>query len=275
MKRQAILAAHAWNEAHTWGLVTEGSDDDDETGPDLWDRNFNPQYMSLTGGGDDDAASPNLPDWDVLTSACLAANVNEGGESDLLQSRRRYIPYIFSAEVDELPRAAGIEWQAHLGLAKVGSGTVRTFARNTAGRGEGRRLELHHVVVRSAAGGEIYVHTTAALFPDEGSTDVAPPSSPIAFGPEIEAISAEVAAALETLLDSPPKEAVAPSSPYLTYTDTSLVSSSFTKMADTTAASSASAVIPCYSLWNARSARLSIVALFQSHYSKEVMVRAR
>ncbi|KAK8082300.1 hypothetical protein PG996_001081 [Apiospora saccharicola] len=271
MKRQAILAAHAWNEAHTWGLVAEGSDDD-ETGPDLWDRNFNPQYMSLTGGGDDDAASPNLPDWDVLTSACLAANVNEGGESDFLQSRRRYIPYMFAAEVDELPRAAGIEWQAHLGLAKVGSGTVRTFARNTAGRGEGRRLEFHHVVVISAAGGEIYVHTTAALLLDEGSTDVAPPSSPIAFGPEIEAISAEVAAALETLLDSPPKEAVAPSSPYLTYTDASLVSSSFTKMADTTAASNASAVIPCYSLWNARSARLSIVALFQSHYSKEVMV---
>ncbi|KAK8027383.1 hypothetical protein PG991_004439 [Apiospora marii] len=271
MKRQAILAAHAWDEAHIWGLATEVSDDDDETGPDLWDRKFNPQYMSLTGSGDDDAASPNLPDWDSLTSACLADDVNDGGEADVARLRRRYIPYMFAAEVDELPRAAGIEWQAHLGLAKVGSGSVHIFARSTAGRGEDRRLELHHVVVRSPAGGDICVHTTAALLLNEGDTDGTLPSSPADSGLEIDAISAEVNADLETLLDNTHSEAVSPSSPYLTYTDASLVSSPFTKMTDATPASSASAVIPCYSLWNARGSRLSIVALFQSHYSKEVV----
>lgn len=269
MKRQAVLAAHAWNEAHIWGLATEASDDDDdETGPDLWDRKFNPQYMSLTGGGDDEAASPSLPDWDVLPGACLAV---DGGEADLVQSRRRYVPYVFAAEVEELPRAAGVEWQAHLGLTKVGSGSVRTFARSTAGCGQGRRIELHHVAVRSAAGGDIYVHTTAALLLDEGSMGGVSPSSPTEFGPEMDAISAEVNAALETLLDYPRREAVSPLSPYLTYTDASHISSSFSGMTDTTSSSSAPAVIPCYSLWNVRGARLSIVALFQSHYSQEVV----
>lgn len=272
MKRQAILAARVWKETHIWCLATEASDDDDdETAPDLWDRRFNPQYMSLTGSGDDDAASPDLPDWDLLTSACLDVDINNGGEADLVRLRRRYVPYVFAAEVDELPRAAGIEWQAHLGLAKVPSGSVRVFARGTAGHGEGRRLELHHVVVRSPAGGNIYVHTTAALLLNEGVTDGVLPSSPTDFGLEIDAISAELNADLKTLLDKPPIEAVSPSSPYLTYTDASLVSSPFAKMADTGPASSASAVIPCYSLWNARGARLSIVALFQNHYSKEVV----
>ncbi|KAK8049779.1 hypothetical protein PG994_011509 [Apiospora phragmitis] len=281
MKRKTNLAAHIWDAAHLWGLAAEASEeDDDETGPDLWDRKFNPQYMSLTGG-DDDAASPSLPDWDVLASVQLASEADSDGVGGIVQSRRRYIPFMFAAEVDELPRAAGVEWHAHVGLAKVGSSSVHTFA-TTAGRNDGRRLELHHVVVRSPTGGEIYVHTTAALSLEGGNADDVLPSSSLTFGPEIDAISAEVIAALEKVLGlpredlspSPPQEpgSVPPAArPYLAYIDASHVSSSFSEVAGTASSSSASAVIPCYSLWNARGARLSIVALFQSHYSTNIM----
>ncbi|KAK8056067.1 hypothetical protein PG993_001294 [Apiospora rasikravindrae] len=201
-KRKTILAARAWDSAHIWGLAPEASeDDDDEAGPDLWDRKFNPQYMSLTGG-EDDAASPSLPDWDVLTSAQLASEADNDGVEDIVQSRRRHIPYVFAAEVGELPRAAGVEWHAHLGLAKVGSGSIRTFA-TAAGRDDGRRLELHHVVVQSPSGGEIYVHTTAALSLEDDKYDGVLPSSSLVFGPEIDAISAEVVAALKKLLVLP------------------------------------------------------------------------
>ncbi|KAK8020702.1 meiotically up-regulated 71 protein [Apiospora arundinis] len=199
IRRKTTLAAHAWDAAHLWGLDTEASEeDDDETGPDLWDRKFNPQYMSLTGGGDDEAAPPSLPDWDVLASAYLT-DTGKNGEENPVQTRRRYIPYMFAAEVDELPRAAGIEWQAHLGLAKVGSGSVRTFATTVPTRLDGRHLELYHVVVRPAAGGDIYVHTTAAFSLDKEHEDNVSPSSPVTFCGDIDTISIEVGAAPEDI----------------------------------------------------------------------------
>ncbi|KAK8125310.1 uncharacterized protein PG998_001069 [Apiospora kogelbergensis] len=278
LKRKATLAARAWDSAHLWGLATDSSEEgDDDTGPDLWDRKFNPEYMSLAGGGDDDAASPSLPDWDVLASAYLAADTDNDGEESHVLSRRRYIPYMFAAEVSELPRAAGIEWQAHLGLAKVGFGSVRTFATITSTKGS-RRLELHHVVVRSAAGREIYVHTTAALSLDKGTADDVPPTSSVSLGEEIDVISAGVDAALKTLINFSKEDLAALGSgsvasatcPYLAYTDVSYVSSSFSGIIDATS-SNASAVIPCFSLWNARGARLSTVALFQSQYRKTVV----
>ncbi|KAK8088862.1 Diphthine--ammonia ligase [Apiospora hydei] len=279
-KRKTILAARAWDSAHIWGLATDASeDDDDEAGPDLWDRKFNPQYMSLTGG-EDDAASPTLPDWDVLASSQLASEADNGGVADIVRSRRRHIPYVFAAEVGELPRVAGVEWHAHLGLAKVGPGSIRTFA-TAAWRDDGRRLELHHVVARSPSGGEIYVHTTAALSLEGDESDGVLPPSSLAFGPEIDAISAEVVAALKKLLvlpESSPsplglgaRSAPPAAHPYLTYIDTSQVSSFFSEVRDATSSSSASAVIPCYSLWNARGAGLSIVALFHTHYRESVL----
>ncbi|KAK7941070.1 uncharacterized protein PG986_013457 [Apiospora aurea] len=273
--------ARAWDSAHTWGLATEASeDDDDEAGPDLWDRKFNPQYMSLTGG-EDDAASPSLPDWDVLASSQLASEADNGGVADIVRSRRRHIPYVFAAEVGELPRAAGVEWHAHRGLAKVGPGSIRTFA-TAAWRDDGRHLELHHVVARSPSGGEIYVHTAAALSLEGDKSDGVLPPSSLAFGPEIDAISAEVVAALKKLLVLPEESSPSPlglgagsappaARPYLTYIDTSQVSSFFSEARDANSSSSASALIPCYSLWNARGARLSIVALFHTHYRESVL----
>ncbi|KAL0938990.1 ATP-binding endoribonuclease [Colletotrichum truncatum] len=109
-RRQAQLAAVAWKGAH----APDGDDDEDnEGGPDLWDRKYNPQYMSL-GGGEDTNAEQKLPDWSVIKSA----TANDDDEVD------KPMPPFFAVEVEELPRQAGVEWHAHLGLSRLPSSSV-------------------------------------------------------------------------------------------------------------------------------------------------------
>ncbi|KAI0013364.1 adenine nucleotide alpha hydrolases-like protein [Xylariaceae sp. FL0662B] len=117
MRHKALLAATAWRSAHlSSGSADRGDEDEDEDGPDLWDRKYNPQYMSFAGGdGDAAAARPALPDWEVLRGG------GRGGDGD----GRRPVPFVFSAEVEELPRQAGVEWHAHAGFAKVSAACIQ------------------------------------------------------------------------------------------------------------------------------------------------------
>ncbi|KAK3994926.1 hypothetical protein QBC44DRAFT_379037 [Cladorrhinum sp. PSN332] len=110
MEEKARLAGRVWGLMHE---VKEGEDeedeeDEDEGGPDLWDARFNSAYVSYAqdrgkGSGAD------LPDWSVV----------KGG--------RGLPPPVFAAEVEELPRGAGVEWQGGLGIkgAKEGEVEVR------------------------------------------------------------------------------------------------------------------------------------------------------
>ncbi|KAK0751581.1 hypothetical protein B0T18DRAFT_318086, partial [Schizothecium vesticola] len=97
----ARLAGRAWHAVHS--RPVEGSEDEEEDGPDLWDRRFNPLYRTLdSSGGGGGRATSSFPDWDVL-------------EGDAVS------PF-FAAEVEELPRGAGVEWHAHVGFAGVREG---------------------------------------------------------------------------------------------------------------------------------------------------------
>ncbi|KAK1829862.1 hypothetical protein QBC39DRAFT_392314 [Podospora conica] len=111
-REMARLAGRAWGAVHSRPAETE--EDDDEDGPDLWDRRFNPLYSTLdssaSGGGGKGATT--FPDWEVLGSGSG-------------------VPAFFAAEVEELPRGAGVEWQGHVGFAGVREGGVRVV------RGEG------------------------------------------------------------------------------------------------------------------------------------------
>ncbi|KAF6840786.1 ATP-binding endoribonuclease [Colletotrichum musicola] len=140
MRRQAQLAAASWIDIHAHGA---DEDEDDEAGPDLWDRKFNPQYMSL-GGGDDADAEPKLPDWDAVKTA---------GED-----APKPVPPFFAVEVEELPRQAGVEWHAHLGLSQVPSAAAEYLTSDMAPSDEvSFRRRVSHFVVSGAV-----AHTTVS-----------------------------------------------------------------------------------------------------------------
>lgn len=112
--QKALLAWRAWKEAHEWKVGGDDGDDD-ESGPDLWDRKFNSKYMSYTdeaAGGNKE--TPDLPDYSLFDDD---ETDGRGGRSC------RRLPYFFAVEVDELPRSAEAEWHAHAGLSGIRSGT--------------------------------------------------------------------------------------------------------------------------------------------------------
>ncbi|KAH9909328.1 hypothetical protein F4778DRAFT_225359 [Xylariomycetidae sp. FL2044] len=139
MRRKAIQAARAWRTAHQWTSATdEESDDDDDddndSGPDLWDRRFNSAYRNYAAVAENtNTASTScvkLPDRDVLLIGPSKKSDDDkgsphGGGGGRRRRRAMPTPPVFSAEVDELPRQAGVEWHAHLGFSGLGSGSVR------------------------------------------------------------------------------------------------------------------------------------------------------
>ncbi|KAK1757681.1 hypothetical protein QBC47DRAFT_376704 [Echria macrotheca] len=140
MEAKAILAARAWEAAHVVTLPVEGEEgEDDEDGPDLWDRTFDARYRTL---GEEGTGPKKVPDWDVV-------------------GPRRVVPAVFAAEVDELPRAAGVEWHAHVGFAGVDNGRVEVRRWVDGGRevymtvvGAGEMSRFVQVIVAVGAGGD-------------------------------------------------------------------------------------------------------------------------
>ncbi|KAF9879904.1 hypothetical protein CkaCkLH20_02715 [Colletotrichum karsti] len=157
MRRQARLAAAAWEGAHAAG---GDEDEDSEGGPDPWDRKYNPQYMSL-GGGEDASAEQKLPDWSAV----------KGATDD--DEEPKPVPPFFAVEVEELPRAAGVEWHAHLGLSRLASSSVEFQTLNLAASTE---VPFYHRICHVVVGGTI-VHTTISWLAIEDQTSRSPTSS--------------------------------------------------------------------------------------------------
>ncbi|KAI0136622.1 hypothetical protein BJ170DRAFT_21402 [Xylariales sp. AK1849] len=245
MRRKALLAADAWKTAHLWSPAGPANGDA-EDGPDLWDRKFNPQYMSFT---DDDHAesSPSLPDWEAIKGIDLDADQDEG-----------HIPLIFAAEVEELPRAAGVEWHAHLGLLKVSPGSlIVTSSRKSLSNFVGM-LELQHLIASSKDG--LFIHTTAALALDSVGAFTQ-------FAEVSEAVATQVDTAIRSMLKDEPQSEIDATRPYLQYVgaDCILYSETITVEAGV---DSPEAIIPCHSIWSSRGDRLQVVALFQHHFAR-------
>ena len=58
------------------------------------------------------------------------------------------VPPLFVAEVEELPRGAGVEWHAHLGLAHAGEGSVSLWEGRLPLSGQ--EVAVSQVIVKSA-----------------------------------------------------------------------------------------------------------------------------
>ncbi|KAH6660074.1 hypothetical protein BKA67DRAFT_38965 [Truncatella angustata] len=238
MKRKALLAACAWQSAHLWSA--DPSDEDDENGPDLWDRKYNPQYMSLTSS-DDSVSAPTLPLWDRL---------NGFDEDDnLVEPVDRPLPYVYAAEVEELPRGAGVEWHAHRGLVNVSPGSIHVVDFHCDTSDATANMELQNIVVDSTE--ETYIHTTAALSLQETK-------GPLNFETQQEILTNEVRRFLGLIMEN--KSGVQLDLvPYLTYVNKSHAFGS---------PKGSKAIIPCHSLWNSKGQRLEAVMHYQVHLTK-------
>lgn len=94
-KYKAIIAAKAWTRLHTPPPATEGGDEEEEN--DLWEQKHFAGKQNR-GGSESERF---LPDWGLV----------EGGKREEGDGS----PF-WAAEVEELPRGAGVEWAAGLGL---------------------------------------------------------------------------------------------------------------------------------------------------------------
>ncbi|KAJ8105570.1 hypothetical protein ONZ43_g7377 [Nemania bipapillata] len=132
MQHRALLAAAAWKAAHLWPDLDDGENapderdasDDDDAGPDIWDRRYNAQFMTYGGGNEEESFPLSLPNWSIPKGL----DVNDNETRLLFKSKVAKIPFFFAAEVEELPRQAGVEWHAHLGLAELQSRSATLYS---------------------------------------------------------------------------------------------------------------------------------------------------
>ncbi|KAK3488789.1 adenine nucleotide alpha hydrolases-like protein [Neurospora hispaniola] len=296
MSEKARLAYKTWQSAHQWSSKvasdedsdanSDSDDDDSSNGPDLWDRKFNPRYMSfaVTSTEESSSSEPKLPDWSVLSK----------NNSKDEKKRRRTIPPFFAAQVAELPRSAGVEWHAHLGVAKAGSKSVtvlESFQANISddGTGKERVVEVHQTVVRSPA-------STSEQDDDDDDMDNDDDDKGVKNG-----ASGRRPALLQTIMverymgrSSPPSSSLSsPSSSFAAVDELAWLSTSrlinqghgepdkerggpsvMVRYVDVSLSAAAAlggggggvsvAVVPCASLWDAYGERLASVTIYQS-----------
>lgn len=234
MQRNAVLAGQAWHLAH--GSPSDDDDDDDEAagGPDLWDLKYNPEYMSLAGGGQQKQAETALPDWSVMT-------LDQQNHSETCT------PPVFSVELEELPRQAAVEWQAHVGLSQVDESSVDMLYQTTI-QGAHAGWKAWHLVARGVDGA-VYLHTTLARIADAPG--------------DAGHVGSDMGAVYEAALQGLKMNGSRGPSPYLAYIDTDMVGSPWSDAAAVSAADGLGWV-PCRSIWSADGARLGVIGVYRA-----------
>lgn len=280
-RKTAQLAAAAWHSAHLWAPIREdkGIDGDGACcgagGPDVWDRRFNSAYQSF---GDEEAnRTPAVPSWKVV--AGFEGDEDEDDYEDMdgdednavtalrQEKKRRCVPFFFAAEVDELPRQAGIEWHAHLGLAKLQPGSVRVLSRAHV-RSPGspsssaRVLELQHVVAETPNG--VFVQSAVAVPLGEG------PKGRGDGGQDLETtildLQREVVSSLAAATSLDAASSGDQLSRFADATSLHLVYVDVEAFSPTAPSLPQQPAIPCRSLWDSCGDRLALVVLFQSWF---------
>ncbi|XXG93916.1 hypothetical protein Hte_000166 [Hypoxylon texense] len=247
VRRSAGLVAAAWKAAHSRPLAIA----EEEAGPDLWDRKYNPMYM--TYGDSDDAAEPSLPDWGVLKDFDVDADDEE-------EMQKRPVPFVLSAEVEELPRSAGVEWHAHLGFANVRSGSVRLLSETGASGGLPGDPDLHHVVVEQP-NGDAFVQSLAVYRKVEMT------SSRCSFVEAVDGATLAVRKSLATLLMGAPSQPKVEDTivrAQLSYVDKERIDIP----EDVADYSGKGAIIVCGSLWDSQTRGLDMVSIFETRWGK-------
>lgn len=236
---RALLASRVWRAAHAWSSSPPG---DGGEGPDLWDRTHNPAYMSFS---DEAASGPRpLPDRSVLVDAEDAT------------------PALFVAEVRELPRQAGVEWHAHLGVARLDDASVRVVGAES----ESEAVVVRHTVVTTSTadddddegrgrGKRRFVHTVLAAKQVAAQTDKLPAA--VVVG-ELATLYLAQMAGLVGLDAAREIGEVVPAHLY--------VHAGLVAVALGDVGRDGCPVIPCFSLWSAKGEEMVAVAVYQAWF---------
>lgn len=260
MQQQALLAAAAWEAAHMWpdlGHGDEGEDgsdtsDDDDAGPDLWDRRYNAQFMTYGGNDEEESYPLSLPNWGALRDL----DTDDDDTETLSRNKAANMPFFFSAEVEELPRQAGVEWHAHLGLADVQPRSIMLHSAvcdklpSELGL---RDLNFHYVVVHREDA--IFIQTTAVLRSPANHSHGRGTLIPTSM---FQSLFDATAASLGDLLSLPSSPSMKPK---ITY-------ASALQFADSFNLEELGALIPCHSLWDSQGHRLDVVSIFETRVAK-------
>ncbi|KUI60884.1 Diphthine--ammonia ligase [Cytospora mali] len=251
-REKALLAWRAWKVAHEYGLSSSADDDEDGDGPDLWDRKFNPAYMTYGGSGDSGKKGPSLPDYSILQ--------REDDEDEGEEGKHPVVPFFFAVEVDELPRSAEAEWHAHAGLSQVGSSPdsespEKIAVRNQTYKTAHGRCRMNHCAITSDAG--VLLHSTAGVEIDDAT---------VSYGSTAEALDQTIEETNKVLersvrRDEPSQGRVSPS-PYLLYVDSGIFSQ---EQIGSAMRDQGLAVVPCASIYGGpQGIRLAMVALYRN-----------
>ena len=234
MAHRASLAGTVWSRAHS-----RSSDEEDEeaAGPDLWDRRFNPEYMTV--GDDATAKSVSLPDWEVF----------EDEDSPGCK------PPVFAVEVEELPRGAEVEWHAHAGLSAVNSGAVQTGVYSGVSRIGKDNVRWRSYLVTVDCGHRTFVHNTLSIERDDDSAVMGGAGLLDSALNGVWKDSMLAAGVEENILDG-----AKTSGPYLVY---GALTAGHTGHQSRGPDSSGVPYIPCRSIWASNNRRVDVLALFK------------
>ncbi|KAI1757205.1 hypothetical protein F4782DRAFT_218414 [Xylaria castorea] len=269
MRHQALLAAAAWKAAHLWpdwsscDVDNEEHDvsDDDDAGPDLWDRRYNAQFMTYGGGDEEESFPLSLPNWSALKDIHVSVDDDDDdGNSHAetsLKNKLATIPFFFAAEVEELPRQAGVEWHAHLGLAELQPGSITLYSTSCDKIRSPEvgllDLNLHHVVVDSVDA--VFVQTIASLCPPVSDDESQRTSIPTDV---LHSVFTATAASLRKLLSLSTQPSIKPK---ITYTEA-------LQLPNDDNLGELGALVPCHSLWDSQGRRLGAVCIFETRTTK-------
>ncbi|KAI1112502.1 hypothetical protein F5Y14DRAFT_270817 [Nemania sp. NC0429] len=272
MRRQALLAGAAWEAAHLWPeldnadkdsdqYAVSDNDSDDDDGPDLWDRRFNAQFMTYGGGDEEESFPLSLPNWSAVRGFDAASSDDTHDAEVRLRNKMTKIPFFFAAEVEELPRQAGVEWHAHLGLADLRPESVvlHTTRHVETPSHEVNPLDIsfYHVIVDSGDG--VFVQTTAVLRP---SADRDESQGTSVSADALQRVFAATANSLEKLFSLESRLSV---SPKIIYAAAALQLAD--DHDDDDQFGGIGALVPCHSLWDSQGRRLSAVCIFETRFS--------
>ncbi|CAJ2501072.1 Uu.00g039250.m01.CDS01 [Anthostomella pinea] len=262
-RHRAQLAAASWRAAHLWSQTSGSSGDEEEAGPDLWDRRYNTEFMTY---GDGEAGSvPLLPDWEVLAGFDFDDDDDddEVDGSGLKGAKEANLPFMFTAEVEELPRQAGVEWHAHVGLARLEAGSVRLFSvRDVSvplqwGAPDDTLLDIHHVIVECGDG--VYIQSTTVLQKSQAVDSVVVDLGIIEFVTNAVGTSLNKVFVSEVFKLSSEEKGLLRRK--ITYINAS-------QGVDFGVLSGIGALVPCRSLWDSWGRRLGLVAIYETRLVK-------
>jgi diphthine-ammonia ligase len=214
-----VYAAQTWRRMHIY--CPEKDMFDSPYVPDAWDRRNIPTYMSYSSPEED---PKECPDMAVLDSS-------EKEEEETLNNTP--MPAFIVAQVDTLPRRAGIEFHAHIGFSNVSEGSVRIMT------SQSELMQVHHTIIDMDDKGT-FVHTVLTVRHQPESSK----KEKMALESVLDELSFLYLARMAALAGKEAAQALSEVTPTHLYANTKAIT-----VAPEDIGRAGCPVVPCYNLW--------------------------